>query len=50
MWSYKHLTAVGRVQQDGGLAHDPALVAREGNAREAVVDACIVLQCMHNAF
>jgi hypothetical protein len=32
------------VQQNGGLAHDPALVAGEGDAGEAVVDARIVLQ------
>lgn len=36
--------AVGGVQQDGGLAHDPPLFAREADAGEPVVDAGVVLQ------
>lgn len=39
----KRRTAVCGVQQDGGLADDPALVAGEGDAGEAVVDACVLL-------
>ena len=36
------LAAVGGVQQDGGLAHDPALVAVEGDGVEAEVEALVL--------
>lgn len=36
------LAAIGGVQQDGGLAHDPALVAVEGDGVEAEVEALVL--------
>eukprot|EP00955_Chlamydomonas_euryale_P099226 365203-Chlamydomonas_euryale.AAC.18 len=36
------LAAIGRVQQDGGLAHNPALVTAEADRVEAVVEALVL--------
>lgn len=38
------LATIGGVQQDGGLAHDPPLVAIEGDGIEAEVEALVLQQ------